>query len=177
MKSARVNDKYERTIQIYSWYRTARLNVLYYEEYLKRCAWLVRGHDVIIALSGAGSPIAFWQHSSQPVTQQAWFYLTLFAAFSAVLKPVLRWENQLKLFAELHTQYCDLYMDLKYLIEDITAAKDLSPESNSIFERCRMKFKEIGKKEPPENKRKIRRLETKVKQEIDINKYWLPPEN
>jgi hypothetical protein len=171
-----VQNKYERMIQIYNWYRTARLNVLYYEESLKQWGWTVRIHDVLIALSGAGSPIAFWQRSPEPLLHQAWFYLTLFAAGSATLKPVLRWENKLTQFTELHTQYCDLYMDLKCLVEDVTAARDLNDEYNSVFEHCRTKFKELGKKEPLEDKRKIKRLEQQVIREIDINDCWLPPE-
>jgi hypothetical protein len=176
MKAAPMISKHERVIQIYNWYRTARLNVLYYEQSLKNWTLYVKGHDILIALSGASSPIAFWQRSSEPITRQAWFYLTLFAAASAALKPILRWENKLKLFTELHTQYCDLYMDLKYLCEDITAAQDLSTKSNSVFEHCRTRFKELQRKEPPENKRKIKKLQLKVIQEVDVNKCWFPTE-
>lgn len=176
MSATAIQNNYERMIQIYNWYRTARLNVLYYEESLKRWGRAVRTHDALIALSGTSSPIAFWQRSNEPLLHQIWFYLTLFAAGSAVLKPVLRWENKLTLFAELHTHYCDLYMDLKCLIEDVAFAQDLNTKSNSVFEQCRNRFKEISKKEPPENKRRIRRLEEQVKKEININDYWFPPE-
>jgi hypothetical protein len=169
-------NKFERVFQIYGWYKTARLNVLYYEESLRKWTWAVRGHDIIIAMSGAGSPIAFWKRSEVPLHQQMWFYLTLFSAVSAVLKPILRWENQVKLFAELETHYCDLYMDLKYLCEDIAAAQELSLKSNSVFEHYRMKFKELERKQPPPNKKKIHRLEIKVNEEININNCWFPPE-
>lgn len=172
-----VINKYERMIQIYNWYRTARLNVLYYEEALKRWAFAVRAHDIVIALSGIGSPFAFWQHSSQPLMRQAWFYLTIIAAISALLKPILRWENQLRLYAELHTHYCDLYMDLKCLVEDISADGDLTPKSNTAFEHCRTKFKDLERKEPPPNMKKIKRLEERVKLEIDVNKCWFPAEH
>lgn len=171
-----MQNKYERMIQIYNWYRTARLNVLYYDESLRKWSAAVRAHDVLIALSGSASPIAFWQRSAQPLLHQAWFYLTLFAAASAALKPVLRWESKLTLFTELHTHYCDLYMDLKCLIEDITVAEELTSRSNSVFEHCRTKFKELGKKEPPENRKKITRLEQQVKREININECWFPAE-
>jgi hypothetical protein len=171
-----INDKSERMYQIYSWYKTARLNVLYYEASLRKWTQAVKIHDIVIALSGAASPIAFWKHSSVPAYQQTWFYLTLFAAFSALLKPILRWENQVKLFAELETHYCDLYMDLKYLCEDIAANKDLSSKSNSLFEHYRNSFKALERKEPPPNKAKTRRIEAIVNSEIDINKCWFPPE-
>lgn len=172
-----INDKAERMYQIYSWYKTARLNVLYYEESLKNWTFAVKGHDIIIALSGAASPIAFWQHSSEPIKKQVWFYLTLVAAISALLKPILRWENQLRLFAELQTHYCDLYIDLKCLCEDIVANRDLNPKSNSLFEHYRNSFKALERKEPPPNKAKTHRLEAIVNSEIDINKCWFPPEN
>ena len=169
-------NKYERMIQIYGWYKTARLNVLYYEESLKNWTRAVRIHDVIIAFSGASSPLAFWQHSDAPIQRQLWFYLTMFTAVSAILKPVLRWENHLKLFAELETHYCDLYLDMKSLIEDITAAQDLSTKHNSLFEHHRATFKALERKEPPPNKKKILRLEEIVNREIDINKRWFPME-
>lgn len=172
-----INDKAERMYQIYSWYKTARLNVLYYEESLQKWTRAVKGHDIIIALSGTASPIAFWQHSSEPLQKQAWFYLTLFAALSALLKPILRWENQLKLFAELQIHYCDLYMDLKYLCEDIAANKDLNAKSNALFEHYRNSFKMLERKEPPQKDAKTRRLEAIVNSEIDINKCWFPAEN
>lgn len=171
-----VGSKYERMIQIYGWYKTARLNVFYYEESLRNWTWAVKGHDVLIALAGAGSPIAFWQHSSKAIYQQTWFYITLIAAISALLKPILRWENRLKLFAELHTHYCDLYMDLKCLCEDITATQDLNSKFNSLFEQYRRGFKELERKEPLPDPKKIRRLEAKVNEEIKINSCWFPPE-
>lgn len=172
-----ISNKYERMVQIYNWYRTARLNVLYYEESLRHWTWAVRGHDLLIALGGTSSPIAFWQHSSQPMAQQAWFYLTLLTAFLAILKPILRWDNQLKLYTELHTHYCDLYMDLKCLVEDITAEADLTAKANVAFEHCRTRFKELERKEPPPNNKKIRRLEGNVKTEININACWFPAES
>lgn len=171
-----MQNKYERMIQIYNWYRTARLNVLYYEESFKLWTRAVLIHDVLIALSGASSPIAFWQRSTQPLLHQVWFYLTLFAASSAALKPILRWQNKLTLYTELHTHYCDLYIDLKCLIEDVTVAQGLNVKFNSVFEHCRIKFKELGKKEPPVDNDKVKRLEQRVIHEIYINNCWLPPE-
>ena len=171
-----IANKHERLFQIYNWYKTARLNVLYYEESLRNWTRAVKVHDMLIAFSGASSPIAFWQHSSQPVYRQMWFYLTLFSAISAILKPILRWENQVRLFAELETHYCDLYMDLKYLCEDISAAKDLSAKSNSLFEHHRDTFKVLERKEPPQDDKKVLRLQRKVNDEININKCWFPPE-
>jgi hypothetical protein len=171
-----ISNKHERMYQIYSWYKTARLNVLYYEESLKHWKMAVRIHDIIIAIGGASSPIAFWQHSEAPLQKQVWFYLTLFAAFSALLKPIFRWENQVKLFAELETHYCDLYLDMKSLLEDIAASQDLGSKHNSLFEHHRASFKELERKEPPQNRAKTIRLEKRVNEEINIDHCWFPPE-
>jgi hypothetical protein len=169
-------NKYERMFQIYSWYKTARLNVLYYEESLRRWTRAIQWHDIVIAISGASSPIAFWARSPLPVYRQAWFYLTVFSALSALLKPILRWENRVKLFAELHTHYCDLYMDLKCLCEDIAAANELDSKSNLLFEHYRSTFKTLERKEPPINKKKAGRIQREVNEEININQCWFPPE-
>lgn len=169
-----IHDKLERVRQIYRWYKTARLNVLYYEESLKNWTMAVRVHDSIIAISGVSSPIAFWQHSSQPLLKQAWFYITLFACFSSVLKPVFRWEKKLTLFSELHSHYCDLFLELKCLCEDIAADKDLDPKANAHFERCRTIFRNLEQKEPPQDNKKVKRLQVEVNRQIDINKLWFP---
>lgn len=46
-----IANKYERVFQISCWYKTARLNVLYYEESLKNWTRAVKAHDILIALS------------------------------------------------------------------------------------------------------------------------------
>ena len=172
-----VADKTERMYQIYEWLKTSRLSDLYYEESLRRWSWGVKMHDVIIALTGAASPIAFWQHSSSPIQQQGWFWITLVAATFAMLKPILRWENNLRLYSELHVHYSDLYMDLKCLCEDIAASNELSTKANSLFEHYRRTFRSLEHKEPPQNDQKVRRLQIRVNREIDINKCWFPNES
>jgi hypothetical protein len=176
MASTAVTSKYERAIQVYNWFKTARLNVLYYEHSLRNWTRAVKTHDTVIALTGASSPIAFWQHSPAPFYHQAWFYLTAFAGISAVLKPVFHWDKQLILFSELKTQYCELYMDLKYLAEDIAFARDIDEEANARFEYCRAKFKTLSGKEPPQNDPKTLRIQKRVNVEININDFWFPPE-
>jgi hypothetical protein len=59
MSGITVNNKSERVFQIYNWFKTARLNVLYYEESLRNWKLAVRVHDILIGLSGDSSPIAF----------------------------------------------------------------------------------------------------------------------
>ncbi|WP_348269677.1 hypothetical protein P8936_15180 [Edaphobacter paludis] len=99
-----------------------------------------------------------------------------FSAGSALLKPILRWENQVRLFAELQTHYCDLYMDLKCLCEDIAAAQNLGSKHNALFEHYRNSFKALERKEPAQNDVKTRRLEIRVNEEIKINNCWFPRE-
>lgn len=176
MSSAIVGSKYERTLQVYNWLKTARLNVLYYEESLRKWTKAVRAHDAIIALTGVTSPIAFWQHSAAPFYRQAWFYLTVFAGLSAVLKPVFHWDKQLVLFSELKTQYSELYIELKCLSEDISAVKNIDLKAFARLERCREKFKSLSKREPPQDDPKTLRLQKRVNTEIDINDCWFPPE-
>lgn len=174
MPGIAVNNKYERVFQIYCWFKTARLNVLYYEESLRRWTCAVRIHDLVIAFTGASSPIAYWRHSSAPLHQQAWFYLTILAGFSSMLKPIFRWDKQLVLFSELQTHYSDLYLDLKILCEDIAATGELTSKLNERFEHCRETFKMLERKEPPPDEARIHRLQAKVNLEININHCWFP---
>jgi hypothetical protein len=120
------------------------------------------GHDILIALAGASSPTAFWQHSDKPLLQQSWFYLTLVAATLSVLKPILKWEKNVALFSKLHTRYCDLYMDLKYLTEDMTAEQDVSGKTDSKFTAIRKRFKTLQKDEPPHDKGEIERFQERA---------------
>jgi hypothetical protein len=165
---------YQRVLQIYNWYRNARLSALYYEDAMGRWRKINQVHDGLIAFASASSPIAFWKHSQQPVLQQGWFYLTLIAAILGVLKPILRWDKNVTLFAELQTHYCDLYMDLKFLTEDIQAAQRLSPKMETYFEITRRKFKDLERKEPKPDTKKVQLFERRVNQEIDVTKCWFP---
>jgi hypothetical protein len=65
-----IANKHERVSQIYNWFRTARLNVLYYEDSLRKWTLAIQFHDSLIALSGGTSPIAFWQRSADPIYRQ-----------------------------------------------------------------------------------------------------------
>jgi hypothetical protein len=95
----------------------------------------------------------------------------------SVLKPILKWEKKVALFSKLHTRYCDLYMDLKYLTEDMTAEQDVSGKTDSKFTAIRKRFKTLQKDEPPHDKGEIERFQERAIEEIDIRKCWLPPAN
>jgi hypothetical protein len=172
-----IANKHERVSQIYNWFRTARLNVLYYEDSLQKWTLAIQFHDSLIALSGGTSPIAFWQRSADPIYRQFWFYLTLLSGLLALLKPIIRWEKKLTLFSELHTHYCDLYMDLKVLCEDIAADGDLSNKNDSLFQHYRKYFKALERREPPQDDNKVMKLQQRIRKEIDINEYRYPEEN
>ena len=169
-------NKHERALQIYDALRTARLNVLYYEESLKNWTFAIRGHDIVVALTGVSSPIAFLKHSSNPVYEQAWFYLTVAAGIAGVLKPILRWDTKVALFAELLNHYCELQLELKSLTEDISAERDVTPKINTKFEACRKTVADLQRKEPPPSRKKIKRLMLVVENEYDMSKVWLPAE-
>jgi hypothetical protein len=173
-KSTIIANKYQRVLQVYHWYRTARLNVLYYEELLKKWTRIVQTHDLLIAVTSASSPIAFWKHSSDAALNQGWFYLTLSAALLGIAKPIIKWEKKVALYAELHAQYCDLAFDLKFLTEDITASQDFSESANAIFESSRKRFRDLERKEPPADKKRVRRLEKVVINEFNIDDCWFP---
>jgi hypothetical protein len=137
----------------------------------------VQWHDILVALFGASSPIAFWQHSSAILLKQGWFYLTLITAILALLKPILKWEKKVNQLTELHTRYCDLYMDLKSLCEDMAAEEDLSPSMNSSFEQYRNTLKSLQRTEPPQDDAKTKKIQERVNREIDINQCWFPAKN
>jgi hypothetical protein len=167
---------YQRVVQVYNWYRTARLGTLYYEDSLDRWKKMNFAYDSLIALTGASSPLAFWKHSQQPLLQQGWFYLTLIAAVLALFKPLLRWEKKVVLFAELQTHYCDLYMELKFATEDIQAGQKFTSKMETHFEIMRRKFRELERKEPKQSQEKVKLFEDRVNKEIDLRNCWFPKE-
>jgi hypothetical protein len=169
-------NKRERGIQVYNLLRTARLNVLYYEESLRNWTIGIRLHDVVVAVSGTASPIAFLKHSDRPVQTQAWFYLTLVAGVAAILKPVFRLDKQISLYTELVTHYRELVHDLQCVADDMSAERDYSNKLETKFLACRIAENSLQKKEPPPDRRKIRRLQAVVESEYDMSMVWLPEE-
>lgn len=170
-------NKRERGIQVYNLLRTARLNVLYYEESLRRWTIAIRSHDIIVAVSGTASPIAFLKHSDLPVQMQSWFYLTLVAGVAGILKPVFRLDKQISLYTELVTHYRELVHDLQCVADDMAADRDYSNKLETKFLACRIAENNLQKKEPPPNRRKIKRLQAVVESEYDMTKVWLPEED
>jgi hypothetical protein len=167
-------DKRARVAQVYNLLRTARLNVLYYEESLSRWTSFIRGHDFIVAVSGGASPLAFLKRSSAPAGSQLWFYLTLVASVAGILKPILRLDKQVSLYSELVTHYRELFHELKCIADDIQSEKDFPPSMEKSFIRCRLREGDLQKKEPPPDRRKTKRLQAVVEKEYDINSLWFP---
>ena len=177
MPSGSVANSRERAIQVYDLLRTTRLNVLYYESSLRwRNIW-IRSHDVLVALAGVSSPIAFLKHSQEPIRSQSWFYLTLVAGIAGVLKPILRLDKQVALYAELTTHYRELFSELKCIADDISSARDYSFAFEKRFLACRSKEGDLQKKEPPPSRRKIARLQALVEKQYDMAAIWLPKED
>ena len=102
-------NKRERALQEYSLPHISRLDVLYYEESLRKWTFAIRGHDVIAALTGAASPTAFLRQPKKPFHDRAWFYLSLCAGLGILLKPILRLDEQIALSIDLTfaQEFCD----------------------------------------------------------------------
>ncbi|MCU1224231.1 MAG: hypothetical protein JWQ42_2324 [Edaphobacter sp.] len=169
-------NKRERGVQLYNLLRTARLNVLYYEESLHRWTIAIRTHDVIVAVTSAASPIAYFKHSSEPIQKQMWFYFTLAAGIAGLLKPIFRLDKQIALYTELVTHYRELHHDLKCLAEDMAANRDFSLQLDKRFQACRLRENDLQKKEPVPQRGKIERLQAMVEREYDLSEIWLPQE-
>ncbi len=167
-------DKRARVLQLYNLLRTSRLNVLYYEESLQRWTRLIRGHDFVVAISGAASPPAFFERSSKPTETQGWFYLTIVAGIAGLLKPILRWDKQVALYSELVTHYRELFHELKCVADDVESSREFSSETEEKFVRCRLREGDIQKKEPPPDRSKVKRLQSIVESEYRINNVWYP---
>jgi len=167
-------DKRARVGQVYNLMRTARLNVLYYEILLSRWTKVIRLHDVLVAAAGTASPFAFLNRSSAPFRAQAWFYITIAAGVIGVLKPILRLDRQVSLYSELVTHYRELFHDLKCIADDVESAKDFNTQMDQNFVRCRLKEGDLQKKEPPPNRRRIKKLQLAVEAEYNVENWWYP---
>ena len=67
-------------------------------------------------------------------------------------------------------------MDLKNLCDDLSATGELTTKLNGQFEHLRQTFKALDQKEPPQNDKKVLKLQAKVNDEININNCWFPAE-
>lgn len=164
-----------RIWQIYDAHRTALLNRKYYGHRLENYRYYERIFQIAAAIVTPGAAIgalAVWQTS---VGSFLWFVVATVAGLLAFLRPFLGLSSNVERFSKLYTGHANLYHDLKYLVDEISFTKELTPEIVALFQHAQRRERELGPEDDPKPIAKlIEKYEKEVNKEVPVGNFWLP---
>lgn len=164
----------DRLWQVYDAYRTALLNSKYYGHRLSSYKKWDKILNIAVAIGtpgGIGS-LAIWQTD---VGGPIWLLTAAVISVLAAAKPFLNFTQSVERYSKLYTGHTTLYHDLRRLVLDIEAAKELSPDLLALFHYAQDRERELGPEDDPKPISKlVDRYEKEVKNEVPIASLWIP---
>ncbi len=162
---------------VYDEYRTARLNVRYYEKQLSK---LRRNNilvEIVLAVSVSSGVAGLWIWETV-VGGIIWKALATLAAFLAVIKPIVKLSDQVQKKSQVLTNWRLLDDGLQQLILAINAYGKYDDEMRNSFLTLMKTKTTIIKEEPTEGvDEKLRRLcFEQVKRELPSDSFFIPEE-
>lgn len=160
---------------VYDEYRTTRLNVYYRERQINRLQKTNLIVEIIIAISvssGVGG-LWLWQTNGGDII---WKSIVTLAAFLSVIKPFLKFTEQIKQKSEILTRWRLLDTDFKLLKIEIEEQKSYGIDLQNRFHSLINIKKSIIESEPAEIiDRKLRKTcEDQVNEELPISYFFTP---
>ncbi len=162
---------------VYGQYRTARLNVRYYEARLKtlsrRSFWM----EFLLAVSTTSSVTGFWFWQTV-VGGYIWKAFGILAILLAVLKPLLKLTDKIQLKTEMLTDYRSLAHDFQKLTFSIKQNHKYDKALSNQFSVLVDKTGEIIRKHTDGNinQNLRRRCHQIVKNELPASIFFVPEE-
>jgi hypothetical protein len=162
---------------VYDEYRTARFNVRYYERQLRSLRWKNLSIEVVIALSVSSGVAGLWLWETA-VGGIIWKALVTLAAFIAVVKPLVKFSDQIQQKSETLTSWRLLDDGLRQLIILVRQCRKYDEEMQNRFLTLIQTKSTIVQREPPESvdERLRRRCFEQVNQELPSDKFFVPEE-
>lgn len=163
---------------VYDEYRTARLNVYYYQYQISKLRRYNILLDIVIALS-TSSVIAglwFWETS---IGNVSWKVIGALAAILVVIKPIINISDLIKQKSELFSSWQLLSDGFKKLTILISEQNQYNDEMKKRFHELLDMESDINQKETPEepDKKLQRRYFEQVNREIPPESLIEPEEN
>ena len=175
MSEERNND--QRVWDVYDAYRTARLNVRYYEAQLKKLRRVNLWMEFLLAVSASSGVAGLW-FLETAIGGYAWKVLGILVAFLAVLKPLLKLTAKIQAKSEILTDYRSLDHDFKKIIISISQYKKYDEKLRNQFIVLLDRTGEIIKKYTDEHiNQKLRKRCTQiVNTELPVSNFYIPEE-
>jgi hypothetical protein len=160
---------------VYDEYRTARMNVHIYE---KQLSTLRRNNFVmesILALSVSSVIAGSWLWETS-IGSIVWKIIITIAGFFAVLKPLLKFADQIQQETEILTSWRSLDAGLQKLVLSISQYRRYDDEMRNRFLTLMEAKSSIVTKEPPQapSGRLITECEKQVNNELPQDSFFVP---
>ncbi len=161
---------------VYDRLRTARLNVKYYSQSLKRLQFWSTAIELVLVVSAPTSAVAalwFWKSDAGAL---AWRYLGAVAAVAAVLKPSLAFPSKIKKYEGLVTGYRLLEYDLQELRTTIEQERKYAAPAQAELKKAIKKERELVSQEPTlcANRKLLRACQLEVLSEFPSEAFFVP---
>lgn len=171
------NQPHDPVWDVYDEFRTARLNVLYYECQLKTLTCLNTTIEWLLALTTSSTVAASWLWTSV-VGGYVWKVFGVIAVFIAVGRPILNFTNKIKRKSETIGAYRELDNDLLNLKIKISQNNKYDAFLKKEFQMLLKKKGEIIKryKDDYVNQKLRLKCTEQVKRELPVNNFFIPKE-
>jgi len=122
---------------IYDLLRTARLNVLYYEDKLHSTERTIMIMQITLAAAVPSSAIAGFKLWDFWLGEYAWEIFVSFSSFVAFIQPFLGLPKKSKKYSELVDGYKILYYDLQDIKQKIEEDKNYNSQHKKLFKAAK----------------------------------------
>lgn len=175
------NENRDRNHPIWNPYdllRTARLNVLYYEEKLLQTERTLITMQIVLAAAVPSSAIAGFKVWDFWLGEYAWEIFVSFASFIAFIQPFLGLAKKSKKYSELVDGYKILFYDLKDIKDKVEEDKAYNAHHKKLFKTAKERRKKLEVKETgiKLNKKLRKKCQEAVKKELPAKSFYLPKE-
>jgi hypothetical protein len=163
---------------IYDSLRTARLNILYYEDKLHRAELMIMVTQITLAAAVPSSAVAGFKLWDFGLGEYAWEIFVSFSSLVAFIQPFLGLPKKSKNYSELVDGYKILYYDLQDIKQKIEEDKKYNAQHKELFKaakdrRNKLEVKETGIKL---DKKLREKHQEAVRKELPGKQFYLPPE-
>ena len=161
---------------VYDEFRTARLNVRYYETRLKRHKALNTWMDILIAISASSNVAGLLWLQDYFIGMWTFQILAAITAILAVVKPFLKLPDKIRLITQVLTGYKILDNDLQMLSIFIRQNQQYDDDLKQKFSEALQRRTSLAQKEGSLglNKKLRRQCQEDVKKELPADHFFVP---
>jgi hypothetical protein len=135
---------------VYDLYRNCMLNELYYGHRLRLVGKIAFWLEVIIVIGSGTSGISGWIiWTKYPASAALWGIIAGAATLLAALKPVLQTDAKIKRYSVLFSDYRQLALSMKMVVERINEESGIPNELGNEIDRIRARYLTLSVDDDP----------------------------